>query len=101
MRADAVREAGSRHLRRCRRSVRADFRPQRRTVSRAVVASRDDGRRSMTIDDAYFARPDGEGTRRKPAAKARRRRSRGSREMLMREDWIATARAALIKSGIG
>jgi AcrR family transcriptional regulator len=55
----------------------------------------------MTIDDAYFARAGGEGTRRKPAATARRRRTRGSREMLTREDWIATARAALIKSGIG
>ena len=55
----------------------------------------------MTIDDAYFSRADGEGTRRKPVAAPRKRRTRGEREMLTREDWIATARAALIKSGIG
>jgi AcrR family transcriptional regulator len=54
----------------------------------------------MTIDDAYFARADGEGTRRKPVG-PRRKRSRGTREMLTRDDWIATARTALIKSGIG
>lgn len=55
----------------------------------------------MTLDDAYFARADGEGKRRKPAAGARRRRARRTREALTRQDWICAARAALIKGGIG
>jgi AcrR family transcriptional regulator len=58
----------------------------------------------MAIDEAYFARAEGEGTRRKPAASTRRRgsaRRASQREPLTREDWIRTARAALIKGGIG
>ena len=54
----------------------------------------------MTLDDAYFARADGEGRRRKAAAVKKRRKARG-REVLTREDWIEAARTALIKSGIG
>jgi len=54
----------------------------------------------MTLDDAYFARADGEGRRRKAAAVKKRRKAR-TREVLTREDWIEAARTALIKSGIG
>ena len=56
----------------------------------------------MTLDDAYFARADGEGRRRKAAAgKSARRRVGRTREMLTRQDWVDAARTALIKSGIG
>lgn len=54
----------------------------------------------MSLDDAYFARAGGEGTRRNAAMKKRRQRP-GRREMLTRQDWIDAARKALIKSGIG
>ena len=53
------------------------------------------------MDDAYFARAGGEGTRRKSKVAARRRRPGRAREVLTRQDWIDAARAALIKSGIG
>jgi AcrR family transcriptional regulator len=55
----------------------------------------------MTLDDAYFARADGEGQRRKARTGSRRRRTRRTREVLARQDWVDAARAALIKSGIG
>lgn len=57
----------------------------------------------MTLDDAYYARTEGEGTRKPKKA----RKSRGDqvvtepRGPLTREDWILAARKALIKGGIG
>ena len=53
------------------------------------------------MDDAYFARAGGEGTRRKSKVAARRRRPGRAREVLTRQDWIKAAQTALIKSGIG
>jgi len=55
----------------------------------------------MTLDDAYFARAEGEGKKRKPTTRTRGRKARRTREALSRQDWIDAARAALIKSGIG
>ncbi len=57
----------------------------------------------MTLDDAYYARAEGEGTRRacKPAQGTATRGRAVQREPLTRGDWILAARKALIKGGIG
>ena len=57
----------------------------------------------MTKDDAYYARAEGEGTRkaRRPTRGSRGKRNAAPREALTREDWILAARKALIKGGIG
>jgi AcrR family transcriptional regulator len=57
----------------------------------------------MTLDDAYYARAEGEGTRKaRQSAKSTATRGRAvQREPLARQDWILAARKALIKGGIG
>ena len=55
------------------------------------------------MDDAYYARAEGEGTRRsrRTATSSAGKRRAAPREPLTREDWILAARKALIKGGIG
>lgn len=60
----------------------------------------------MTVDDAYFSTAEGEGIRRRgrrtAAAHGKRRRAGASaHQQLTRDDWIAVARKALIRAGIG
>jgi AcrR family transcriptional regulator len=52
------------------------------------------------MDDAYYARAEGEGARRPRKKRAKPRRA-AQRERLTREDWILAARKALIRGGIG